>query len=38
MGWWACVSDEKDNWSEEFAKLLDEIPDDTLLSVYDCHI
>jgi hypothetical protein len=38
MGWWACVSDEKKNWSEEFAKLLDEIPDDTLLSVYDCHI
>ena len=38
MGWWACVSNEKDNWSEEFAKLLDEIPDDTLLSIYDCHI
>lgn len=38
MGWWACVSNEKDNWSSEFAKLLDEIPDDTLVSVYDCHI
>lgn len=38
MGWWACVSDEKDNWNEEFAKLLDNVPDDTLLSVYDCHI
>lgn len=38
MGWWACVSDEKSNWNEEFAKLLDSVPDDTLLSVYDCHI
>jgi hypothetical protein len=38
MGWWACVSDEKDNWNEEFAKLLDSVSDDTLLSVYDCHI
>ena len=38
MGWWACVSNEKDDWSAEFAKLLDEIPDDTLVSVYDCHI
>lgn len=38
MGWWACVSNEKDDWSAEYAKLLDEIPDDTLVSVYDCHI
>lgn len=38
MGWWGIVSDKKDNWSEEFRKLLDSIPDDTLLSVYDCHI
>lgn len=40
MGWWACVSNEKDKdqWNEEFAKLLDSVPDDTLLSVYDCHI
>lgn len=38
MGWWAMVSDEKGNWNEEFAKLLDSVPDDTLLSVYDCHI
>jgi hypothetical protein len=38
MGRWACVSDEKDNWNEEFAKLLDSVSDDTLLSVYDCHI
>lgn len=38
MGWWAMVSDEKSNWNEEFSKLLDSVPDDTLLSVYDCHI
>jgi hypothetical protein len=38
MGWFGFVSDEKDNWNEEFFKLLDGLPDDTLLSVYDCHI
>lgn len=40
MGWWACVSNEKDRdaWSEEFNKLLRGLPDDTLVSVYDCHI
>lgn len=40
MGWWACVSNEKDesDWNKEFSQLLDEIPEDTLLSIYDCHI
>ncbi len=40
MGWWGIVTDEKeqDNWEEEFAKMLAGLPDDTLLSVYDCHI
>jgi hypothetical protein len=40
MGWWACVSNEKaeEEWNAEFAKLLDEVPDDTLISLYDCHI
>lgn len=40
MGWWAVVTDEKDasEWEAEFAKLLDGLPDDTLLSVYDLHI
>lgn len=40
MGWWAIVSDEKpeDQWDAEFHNLLDSISDDTLLSVYDCHI
>ncbi len=40
MGWWASVSDEKekDEWNKEFNKLFDEASDDTLFSVYDCHI
>lgn len=40
MGWWGCVSDEKDQdeWNEEFDKLVMSIPDDTLLTVVDCHI
>jgi len=39
-GWWACVSDEKDQdkWNEEVTALLDSIPDDTLLTMVDCHI
>lgn len=40
MGWWGIVHDEKDEdaWLEEFAKLTDSLSDDTLLSMYDCHI
>ncbi len=40
MGWWGCVSEEKavEEWASEFDKLLAELPEDTLLSVYDCHI
>lgn len=40
MGWWGVVSDAKsaDEWLSEVAKLLESLPDDTLLSVYDCHI
>jgi hypothetical protein len=40
MGWWACVKDEKDqsDWEEEFAKLLDSLHEDTLLTLVDCHI
>ncbi len=25
-------------WSKEFRKLLDSLPDNPLLSIYDCHI
>jgi hypothetical protein len=40
MGWWCAVTDEKDHdeWSRQFAALLDELPDETLISVVDCHI
>jgi hypothetical protein len=38
MGWWGVVHDEKDNWDEEFIKLICDLPDDTLISIYDCHI
>lgn len=40
MGWWACVSNEKDqnDWNRQFNELLDGLPDDTVLTVVDCHI
>ena len=40
MGWWACVSHEMDDykWYSEFNKMLDELPEDTILTVVDCHI
>lgn len=40
MGWWGCVSDEKlqYDWSAKFMELWEELPDDTLISMYDCHI
>jgi hypothetical protein len=40
MGWWGCVHDEKpeDNWTEEFKNLFNSLPEDTLISIYDCHI
>jgi len=31
-----CARDSED-WYKEFNQLLDDLPDDTLLSVYDCH-
>lgn len=40
MGWWAIVSNKKDDsvWLNEFNTLLDGLPDDTILTVVDCHI
>lgn len=40
MGWFACVHNEKDQaaWDREFNAMLDALPDDTLLTVVDCHI
>lgn len=40
MGWWAIVSDEKgqDAWNRELASLVENLPDETTLTVVDCHI
>ncbi len=38
MGWWGMVSNENSEWARQYAELIDSIPDDTLLSLYDCHI
>lgn len=40
MGWWACVTNEKDqtDWNIEVNKLINGLPGDTLISIYDCHI
>ncbi len=40
MGWWGISTNNKDEnaWNEEFNKMLDSLPDDTMLSLYDCHI
>lgn len=40
MGWWASVSNEKEKseWTQEFSEIFDSLPDDTLISIYDCHI
>lgn len=40
MGWWACVSNEKDGeqWQKEFDKLIYGLPEDHTITVVDCHI
>ena len=40
MGWFGISSKDKEpeQWSSEFHKILEEIPDDMMISLYDCHI
>lgn len=38
MGWFGMSTDNDDNWIENFEKMLESLPDDTLLTVVDCHI
>ncbi len=38
MGWWAVSSNEDPNWPKEAQKMIDEIPDDVLVTMVDCHI
>lgn len=40
MGWWGMVSNEQDQdeWNTQVTKLINGLPEDTLISLYDCHI
>jgi hypothetical protein len=40
MGWWGMVANEQDRnaWNEQVTALIDSLPDDTLMTVVDCHI
>ena len=40
MGWFGISTNEKDQetWNSMFAKIIMELPEDTLLTVVDCHI
>lgn len=40
MGWWGCVSNEKDGptWNEEFARLVDSLDDEDMITIVDCHV
>ncbi len=38
MGWWACVSNENNNWDEEFTKLFESLDGEKWITVIDCHI
>ena len=40
MGWWAIVTNEKeqDNWEEEFKKAIEKFDNDVLVTLVDCHI
>lgn len=40
MGWWGASSDEvtQDEWNVRFNQMIDELPDDTILTLVDAHI
>ena len=40
MGWWAIVTNEKeqDNWEEEFKKAIEKLDNNVLVTLVDCHI
>lgn len=39
MGWWGIVSDEKDDWAENYFKNFIEPADpETIITIVDCHI
>ncbi|WP_231115051.1 hypothetical protein [Neomoorella thermoacetica] len=39
MGWWGIVTNEKDNWEENYFKNFIEPADpETIITIVDCHI
>lgn len=38
MGWFGITTNEDENWEEEFDKLIKSLPENTLLTIIDCHI
>ena len=38
MGYWGMSSNEDDTWEEKAYEFLTNLPDDTLLTIVDCHI
>lgn len=38
MGWFACVSDEKADWTQIYLDKINSIPDNDYLVLVDCHI
>lgn len=40
MGWWGMSTDEmtQDEWNAKVLELFSSLPDDTLVSLFDCHI
>jgi hypothetical protein len=40
MGWWGMSNDNvsQDDWNEHFNKMIDSLPNDTVLTLVDCHI
>jgi len=40
MGWWACVSNEKDkdSWEIEFKNFISSLEEDVVVTAVDCHI
>lgn len=40
MGWWGMSTDEvsQSEWDKQVSELIDSIPADTMISLFDCHI
>ena len=38
MGWFGMSSNDDENWEGDFNKLWNQIDDNDLVSLFDCHI